>query len=253
MPEEQVIRRGLNKKIISIENLFKETFNLFSKGIEPFLIIQAILFAITFGVVILMIIGIFIGVAIIFLMMAAVSEYSEALAVIIMVITITFNVIFFVALITLPSILSQAALIIACDDTKKGIKRKIKEYISIVWNRKWKIIGVYLLTALIVMVGFIFLIIPGIILSFFLIFAPFILILEKKSITESIMESFRLVKNNFWDVLVRHLVIYFAFMAVVVFSNFIPLANMAVNFLGSIFIVIYMYLLYKNVRGKTSN
>ena len=239
-----------NKKLISIEDLFKKTFNLFSKGIEPLLIIQAILFGVTLGAVILMIIGIFIIVVALFLITAATLEYSEALPVIVMIITITFSVIFFVALITLPSILGHAALIMATDDTKKGIKRKIKEYISIVWNRKWEIIGLYLLTALIVMVGFMFLIIPGIVIGFFLIFAPFILILEKKSITESIVESFRLVKNNFWEVLLRHLVIYFSFIAVVVISNFIPLANMAVNFLGSIIMVIYMYLLYKNIRKK---
>ena len=251
MPVEQVSRRGLNKEIISIEDLFKETFNLFSRGIEPFLIIQAIIFGITFGAVILLIMGIFMGGAVVFLLMAVIAEYSEVLTVFIMIIAIAFGISIFVILISLPSILGHAALIMACDDSKKGVKKKIKEYFKSTWERKWEIIGVYLLTGLIVMVGFMFLIIPGIILAFFLIFAPFILILEKKSITESIVESFRLVKNNFWEVLLRHLVIYFAFIVVVVISNFIPLASIAVNFLSSIFMVIYMYLLYKSIREKT--
>lgn len=239
------------RELISIEDLFKETFDIFSKGIEPFLVIQAIVFGITFGVVILSIALIVIVLAFDFFLVALLSEYEEIMAILIMttiVLASTIGTLIFIITIILPSIFGYASLVVATQDVNQGIKRKVKEYFELAWDRRWEIIGLFLLTWLITMIGFIFLILPGIILGFFLVFAPFILVLEKKGIVDSIAESFRLVKNNFWEILLRLVVIYFAFMVVVIFSNFIPLANIAINFLSSIFMVIYLYLLYKSVK-----
>lgn len=242
-----------SKKLISIEDLFKKTFDVFSKGIEPFLIIQVIVFGITIGVVIFSMALIIMVLGLDFFLAALMSEYKEVLGILIVLMIIlasTIGTIVFIAILVLPSVFGYASLILAVQDANKGLRKKVGEYFKLAWNRKWEIIGLFLLTSLLTMLGFIFLIIPGIIVGFFLVFAPFVLILEKKGVMDSMAESFKLVKDNFWEIFVRLLLIYLSFMVIAIFSNFIPLANIAVNFLSSIFMAIYLYLLYDNVKRQ---
>ena len=84
-------------------------------------------------------------------------------------------------------------------------------------------------------------------------FAPYLLILENKKITDCLKESFSLVKDNFMNLLWKHLLVFMAFIVIVMFSNFIPLAGMAVNFLSGIFSIVYVYLLYMDIKKVKSN
>ena len=62
-------------------------------------------------------------------------------------------------------------------------------------------LAVFILYSLIVIIGYICLILPGIYLVFALMFAPYLLITQNLRIIESIKQSWGLVKNNWWRTL----------------------------------------------------
>ncbi len=76
----------------------------------------------------------------------------------------------------------------------------------------WKILIPFLLITIlinfIVFAGFIFLIIPGIILGTLLVFSSIIVVLEYSTIIESIKKSYKLVSESFFDILIKLLVGY---------------------------------------------
>lgn len=241
-------------QFMPVTDLLKKALDIFSKGVEPFLILTGILIGVTFGIVmIFLVLGFIGGIGIGIFMEASDLGGSTAFTAIMISAIVIFFLLYILSIIFIP-ILGQMSLIKATDDVVKNKKRTIKEYLQYVWNLKWKIWGVYLLSALLIITGFVFLIIPGIVIGFCLMFAPYILILEDKKITECIKESFVMVKNNFLDYLWKHLLVFIAFMFGFTIINFIPLVNMVASFLVSVFSVIYIYLIYadiKKVRNST--
>lgn len=63
----------------------------------------------------------------------------------------------------------------------------------------WKFTGAYLLTALIVLAGFILLIVPGFILATVLIFTSYLVMDRNLGPIEAIKESARITKGNRWN------------------------------------------------------
>ncbi len=70
------------------------------------------------------------------------------------------------------------------------------------WNPApfWRFLGAELLAALIIVAGFILLVIPGIIASLGLGFAPYIVIDRPLGPVESLKESWRITKGNKWRI-----------------------------------------------------
>lgn len=62
------------------------------------------------------------------------------------------------------------------------------------------IVGVYCLTVIMIAAGLMLLVIPGIMVMFYLICAHILVVLTDLGVIESIRESFRLVSGNFWRV-----------------------------------------------------
>jgi hypothetical protein len=241
------------KQFTDITNLLGKTLDIFTKGIETFLILMGIVMGVTFGVIVLFIVVIFIAIAGFILLVELIPIDNEFVLGILLVFAYVFFILLYIIFITFLPTLGQAALIKATDDIAKNQKKTIKDYFQFVWNIKWKIWGLYLLSILLTMIGFIFLIIPGIIIGFCMMFAPYLLILENKKITECIKESFILVKDNFMSTLWKHILVFFAFVIIVMFSSFMPLANMVISFLSGIFTIIYVYLIYKDIRKVKNN
>ncbi|MEW6407916.1 MAG: hypothetical protein AB1465_04455 [Patescibacteria group bacterium] len=257
-----------NHKLFSFEDLLKKSWELFSRGMTLFLTIQFIVFGASFviafifaGLVVLgtLIFPLAISALAIFKDNTNVQAASLLLALFASLVIGLAMILLFVGLFSLI-ILGQIALILAIDDSNKpphqnfwcGGKNKAldyREYFKLAWQKFWPALGLFLLCGLIVGAGFIFFILPGVILGFFLIFVPYIYVLENKKITDCISESFRLVKNNFWDIAARYLIIYLIIVAVTMFSNFIPFMGWAVSIFIGIFTAIYVYLLYKDIKS----
>jgi uncharacterized membrane protein len=81
-----------------------------------------------------------------------------------------------------------------------GLKPKFSEIFD-EYSLFWKYLGVSILTGLAVVLGLIFLIIPGLILAIRLSFAPLILIDSKTGPIKSMKESWALTRGHFWSLL----------------------------------------------------
>jgi len=72
----------------------------------------------------------------------------------------------------------------------------------------WKFLGAELLTGLVVLVGFILLIVPGIIAILMLLFVPYIVIDKKLNPIEALKESARITRGAKWELLLLVLFIF---------------------------------------------
>ncbi|MEX0996710.1 MAG: hypothetical protein WDZ45_06660 [Flavobacteriaceae bacterium] len=81
------------------------------------------------------------------------------------------------------------------------VSREIKDYF-------WGMLGLNLLIAVIVAVGFLFCVLPGIYLMVCLTLAYPILIFERNSIGDAISNSFKLIKDEWWNTFATFIVIY---------------------------------------------
>ena len=71
----------------------------------------------------------------------------------------------------------------------------------------WKMFFLSIVLALVLGIGFMLFVIPGLVLSVFLIFSLYILVLSDKNIFEALGASMRLAKGSFWPVLLRIIVV----------------------------------------------
>ncbi len=125
----------------------------------------------------------------------------------------------------------------------------------------FRYVGLMLLMTLIVMVGLILLVIPGIWLSVLLSFGMFFLLLEGKGIKASLTASKELVTGRWWAVAIRFFVVsligvlVFAVIAVVT-SIFGDLLTLIISSVLGLLItpiwIIYSYELYKELKNTQS-
>lgn len=245
-----------NTQLLSFENLFKKSWELFSKGLSLFLAIQFIVMAATFVGVFLIVglvfVGMFMFPILMSLVLAVGNSASQSWSIVILAVIASFilGLLILVAFLALFGliIIGQIALILAINDVNRGQVKDYKEYFRLAWKKFWPAMGLFFLVGVMVGVGFIFLIIPGIILGFFLMFSTYVLVLENKNIVDSIKTSFQMVKDNLWDVVARYFLIYLAIIVVQVAGNFIPVLNIVVNIFVGIFAGIFVYLLYDDLK-----
>ena len=152
------------------------------------------------------------------------------------------------------SILMSVALILAINDnslTAKGAYTRAMSYF-------WKYVGLSLLMTIILMVGFMLLIIPGIILSVWFAFATYILILENSGIVDSLKRSREYVRGKWWGVfgrlIVMSILIALLAMAISMITVVMPDGSIADAIVAALSLLLtpvavaYMYLLYNEVK-----
>lgn len=83
------------------------------------------------------------------------------------------------------------------------------------------LIGVYCLTVLMIMVGLFLLVIPGIALMFYLVFAFALVVITDLGVIDSIRESFHLVSGNFWRTVGTMLLILLVYIVVALICGFV--------------------------------
>ncbi|UCC95791.1 MAG: hypothetical protein JSW40_03340 [Candidatus Omnitrophota bacterium] len=77
-----------------------------------------------------------------------------------------------------------------------------------VWRQFWPLVGVGFLAGLMIFIGKVMLIIPGIVLAVFLSLVAHVMVLEKEGVGGSIGRSFELVAYSFWKTFLVCLVAY---------------------------------------------
>ncbi|SRR6056297_460223 len=124
-------------------------------------------------------------------------------------------------------------------------------------NYFWKFLGMSILLGLIFLLGFLLLIIPGIILIVYLAFSAWILIFEDKGVVESIKGSASLVKGYWWAVLGRFLAVYGVFyLAVILIESLFnssqfnepgSFITQLISFVLAPFFLSFSYIIYKDL------
>lgn len=108
----------------------------------------------------------------------------------------------------------------------------------------WIFLGMTVVVGLIVGIGFILLVIPGVIAAFFLSFSFYLLVAENLTIGKAISRSFELVKKNWLLVLVMMLIL----MAISMVLSWIPFINFIVTPLVALFSTLVLAVIYEKVK-----
>ncbi len=127
-----------------------------------------------------------------------------------------------------------------------------RQFLAMGWSR-WKSgAWTYFLIVLFALLGFLALIIPGILLSVWFAFSLYIVAYEGLSGMAAIKRSRQLVIGRWWRVFYRHLVISVMMLAIVMLLSPISwLADVVNIFFCVPFAIIYGYLLYEDLKENT--
>jgi uncharacterized membrane protein len=120
----------------------------------------------------------------------------------------------------------------AWDNFKQGLKKF------------WVFLGMTVVVMLIVAVGFMLLVLPGVVAAFFLSFSFYLLVVENLTIGKAISRSFEIVKKNWLLVLVMMLII----MAISMVLSWIPFINFIITPLVALFSTLVLAVIYKRVK-----
>jgi len=144
---------------------------------------------------------------------------------------------------------SQAALIYAIKDSENiGIKESYRKG----WQKIKQFFWVSLLVGFITMGGFILFAIPGFIFAVWFSFAIFIVITEDLKGMDAVLKSREYVRNYWWQTLWRFLFLYIVMIGVMIVASvgliLIPILGNLISIALTPLIMIYLFLIYKNLR-----
>lgn len=230
------------QKLMGIKDLFRNSWNIYKKDFKKFLVIAVIFFGIT-GLL-----TIFIGLEVpeVEVQPAPASTFMPTRAE--PFFTVPWYLFFLITLATMfIGILGSASLISAVKEVPKdwGVKGALKEG----WSKYWPFFLVSLSTGLIIGLGFLFLIVPGIIFAVWFSFSTYVVICEDKRGFKALSRSRELVKGRWWSVAKRVFVMMIITFPLSMGAQFIPyFGQLAFMILFSPFSVIYIYLIYQNLK-----
>ncbi|CAL4321794.1 UPF0259 membrane protein YciC [Buchnera aphidicola (Eriosoma grossulariae)] len=145
------------------------------------------------------------------------------------------------------------SLILFIQITSQQKKIKIKQSIKQLTPLFPSLFSLLLILSIIIQIGFVCFILPGIIGSIILALSPIVLIIEKQKIINSIFISINLIKDKIYTISPAIIIwmvskILISMMIIVLFSNFptslsFLLHNIFNNFISSI-LIIYLYRFY---------
>lgn len=161
---------------------------------------------------------------------------------------------------TVLSFLTPIALLLAVHDRTLRVATAYHHAFSFLYRYA----GLALLVGLIVIIGFILFVIPGVVLSVYFVFASFVLVLENKGIRESMKISREYVRGRWWSVFWRLTVLMVVLIAgsilvslgvTAVFASVVTDASLVgvilengLTLLTMPLACAYVYLLYQDVK-----
>ncbi|XOB40369.1 MAG: hypothetical protein ACKKMR_03620 [Candidatus Nealsonbacteria bacterium] len=230
------------QKLMGIKDLFRNSWNIYKKDFKKFLVIAVIFFGIT-GLT-----TTFIGSEIPEAGVQSVPNSAFMPTGAEPFFTVPWYLFFLIILATMfIGILGSASLVSAVKEVPKdwGVKGALKEG----WSKYWPFFLVSLLTGLIIGLGFLFLIVPGIIFAVWFGFSIYTVVCEDKRGFKALSRSKELVKGYWWPTAKRVFVLMIITIPFSLGSQFIPyLGQFAYMILFTPFSIIYNYLIYQNLK-----
>ncbi len=230
-----------NKKLTPVIELIKSAFQLFFKGDNFVYIIKFI------GIQILLFAVVFVPVGILFLLFGAPLRGGNMPGPGVLMFGIPVGLVFAIAAVII-GLWTGIAFILAVNQVAMGKLLGIKETLTLAWGKVWKYFGVSLLSGFIVSIGFLLLIIPGIIFSIWFGFAAILVVLGNLGPTDALKKSKDLVSGYFWPVLGRFAAFAVLGALISMVFNFIPVLGPLVGILISPFFVLLHVLLLRDLQ-----
>ena len=172
---------------------------------------------------------------------------------------IEFGLIALIVLAIFISWVGKGALIKNINDNK-GIRKSL----DYAWHNLASIVWIDILTSIIVIIGFILFIIPGILFSIWYAFSLMVLILENKKGWQALKQSRELTQGKWWGIFERLAILY---VIIIVVNILLSRADSLINgsqiltdvvftvimVLFTPFIFVYTYTIYKSLKGGAKN
>lgn len=252
--DSQIVNDSSLKQFPTLKNLLQESWEVFKAKIKPLVILSVIqsfayagIFAVIFATSLAMIVPF------------GAIDLTAGTNVLDLLYNIGWQVWFglfamFLALITM-GIFFQSASILIIDRTIS-----IQDSLRTAFKYLLTLLSSTLIVLFIVLGGLFLLLIPGIILAFYLMFTPFEIILENKKALEAIKTSVALVKSNAKEVLLK-MVIWMVIIMLVSAGldkllsdpNEPSILYQFAMYLIGLFNTIFLYKLYKTVKNTAGN
>lgn len=218
---EKVIDVSTDKKMDSISDLLKSTFDLYKKNVWrlvaivalPILFILLTMLVVTLGT----------------MMLPSVVAISV--------------VVFLAGMLLIVSVWSKTALVFAIKNINE--KMSFKQVFERSQKFVWHYFVISILIAFIILGGLTFLFIPAIILGVMVMFSNFVLIDQNHKDIDALAKSREYVRGYWWQVFTRMVVVFLIFMII----STIPLiGNIISVFFATPFIMIYVFKMYENLK-----
>ena len=172
---------------------------------------------------------------------------------------IEFGLIALIVLAIFISWVGKGALIKNINDNK-GIRKSL----DYAWHNLASIVWIDILTSIIVIIGFILFIIPGILFSIWYAFSLMVLILDNKKGWQALKQSRELTQGKWWGIFERLAILY---VIIIVVNILLSRADSLINgsqiltdvvftvimVLFTPFIFAYTYTIYKSLKGGAKN
>lgn len=167
--------------------------------------------------------------------------------------------ILFVLAMVVVSLAVSAGMMMVAYDTNMGGREAFRRGVRMAVP----LLGVSILTLLLVLGGYVFLVIPGLLFMFLLMFSNYEVVLNNKGVVESMKRSIYVVKKNWQEVLVK---VFLFFLLAIVVHGIVPSILSSGGMMGNVFYglysliassvfswysICYFVILYKSLKDKT--
>lgn len=146
----------------------------------------------------------------------------------------------FFLLFILLAMWSQSATIAVAVDENIGVK----EALRVGWQRLWAMGWILLLVSSIVITGFLFFIVPGIMLSVSLLFALYPLYDDDLRGMDAVLVSYYYVKGRWWNIFGKLLLIWL----IAIILDLIPFVGQILYLLFTPFLFLFLVAMYRNLK-----
>lgn len=172
-----------------------------------------------------------------------------------------------IVLVWFVSAASLAAQMLIVQAAYKGETVGLREAFALGLRKSLPLFVLYFFTGLLVWGGLWLLFIPGMVISIYLSYSIYMLLLENKGVVESMRESVRIVKANFWALMGRSvvliLILYGIQIVLAIVANQVQnagmetglttVANLVVQFFSQYYAIAYSMVLFNFAREASSN
>lgn len=142
---------------------------------------------------------------------------------------------------------TQAAIYESVKMVVKGEPLNMRKTLKVGWRKSGKFFLVGFLSMLIVFVGLVLLIVPGIIFAVWFSFSRFVVIKEGLGVRASLKRSRELVRGRFWPILGRYLVFFVVYLLFQIALGLVPYIGTFAGIVLAPLFILPSYLLYQEL------